>query len=175
MADDEIKLEALMARQKEMAEIAERLSGETDVERIQQVAAELQVMATELQEMGEKLAAQSSGGLANNWTEVVLTDKQRARIEASTGVVMQTIKLRDPSGVTTRTMPFTDPRIIEYYAMEEARRKKVAEEADEQLQAQLAESIAAIESQGTPALLEQLEQLKADPKFLGGLLQKKSE
>ena len=171
MADDEIKLEDLMARQRAMAEMAESLNGETDVERIQQVAAELQAMAAELEAMGEQLA-RSSVGAADNWTEVVLTEPQRARVKASTGVTMATIKLRDPSGVATRSMPFTDPRIIEYYAMEEAKRRQLAEEADAQIRAQLDESIAAIESQGTPAVLEQLEQLKADPKFLGGLLKK---
>ena len=173
MADDDITLDDLMAKQRAMSEIAERLNGESDVERIQQIAAELQVMANELQAMGEQLAAKSTGSGAANWTEVVLTPAQRERVKEATGVALETIKISDPAGVATRTMPYTDPRIIEFYATQEARRRKIAEEADAQIQEQLRESLEAIESQGTPAVLEQLEQLKADPKFLGGLLQKK--
>jgi hypothetical protein len=172
MADD-VKLDELLAKQKAMSDYAATLAGETDVERIQQIAAELQRMGEELQALGEQVAAGAANTGAKNFTEVVLTEAQRGRIEAATGVRLESIMLRDPSGIATRTMPVTDPRIIEYYATQEAQRRKAAAAADEELRGRLDAAIAEIEAQGTAAVVEQLEQLKADPNFLGGMLQKK--
>jgi hypothetical protein len=70
-------------------------------------------------------------------------------------------------------MPGTDPRLIEFWAMEEAKRRKIAAEADARLRQELAHTLEAIESQGNSQLNEQLETLKRDPKFLDGMLSKK--
>ena len=168
-------LDDLMARQKAMTDLAATMLEETDIERIQAIAAELQSQAAELQAMAEQFAATAGSQAAANFTEVVLTAAQRARILETTGVTLETLKLPDPAGVAARSMPHTDPRIIEYYALREAERIKVAAEADRMIKDQLRESLAAIEAQGTPAVLEELEKLKRDPAFVGGLVQKLDE
>lgn len=168
-------MDDLLAKQKAMSDLAATMIEETDVERIQAIAAELQGHAAELQAMAEKIATSAGNQGAANVTEVVLTSAQRNRILKKTGVALESIKLPDPAGVAARTMPHTDPRIIEYYALREAERIKLAAEAEEQLKEQLRASLAEIEAAGLPAVLDELERLKRDPNFAGGLLSKLDE
>lgn len=172
---DPTSLDDLMAKQKVMTDLAAQMVGEEDVERIQAIAAELQVHAAELQAMGESLAREAGKTSAQNWTQVQLTVEQRQRVKAKTGQDLELLRIPDPAGVASRTMPHTDPRIIEYYALREAERQKVAAEADAELKVTLRESLAEIEASGTPAVLEKLEELKQDPSFAGGLLKKLDE
>lgn len=170
MAD--ITLDDLFARQKEMSDLAESLAGETNVERIQSVAVELARRGEELEQMARALEAQTEGQTPRGYTEVVLTPAQRERIHEKTGVTLESIRIVDTAGVSARVMPLTDPRVIEAQALREAESVRAGREADGQMRAQLDEAVAAIEAVGNPALTEQLERMKADPKFLGGLLKK---
>ena len=166
---EQAKLEELVARQQAMIELAASLQGEKDPGRIQAVAERLRELGAELQ----ALALTFETHTPDAFTEVVLTEAQRKRIADETGVHLETLIVRDEGGVATRTMPITDPRLIEYHALQEARRRQIGAEADARLRAELDASLAAIERQGTPAVRDQLDALKRDPNFLGGLLHKK--
>lgn len=172
---DEITLEDLRKKQEEMVAIIALLEGETDTDKIQATAAALQREGEELAAMGRAFEEQQlakHGPPKRGGTEVVLTEPQRARIEAATGVKMESIHFRDDQGIMTQTMPFTDPRIVEYKALQEAKRRKQAEEADAQLDAELEKTVAEIEA-ASPAASEKLAELKQDPNFMGGKLAKK--
>src|SRR5438552_11598174 len=129
MAD--VTLDALLVKQKEMAELASSLSSETGADRIQELAAELQRRGEELSRMAEELVAQQGNPKAQRGTtEVALTPAQKQRIREATGVELDTILLQDDAGIAARTMPITDPRIIEYRALQEAKRIKEGREAE---------------------------------------------
>lgn len=172
MADD-TGLDELMAKQRAMAELASRLAGEQDAGRIQALAEELRRMGDELQAAAMALAAKYETKTPRGRTEVVLTEAQRQRVRDKTGVDMESVFLEDETGMTMRTMPAMDPRLIEHWALVEAERRKVGEEAEAQLRAEVTAVVDAIERQGTGAVIDQLNQLKQDPNFAGGLLRKK--
>jgi len=172
---DEITLDDLKRKQEALVSRIEALQNETDIAVIQQAATELQAEGEELEKLAKAFQEQElerNGAGRRGNTEVVLTKAQRERIEEQTGVSMESLFIKDDAGIATKTMPMTDPRIIEYRALQEAKRKKLAAESDEILRAQLVDVFAAIES-ASPAAAEKLEELKADPSFLCGLLQKK--
>ncbi len=172
---DEITLADLQQKQEAMVAMTAQLVGETDVDKIQAIAAELQRMGEELQQAAKEFEEQQIakfGPPKRGGTEVVLTPAQRQRIEAETGVQMESIWFRDDKGIMTQSMPFTDPRIVEYKALQEAKRRKQAADADAQLDAQLEQTVAEIEA-ASPAAAEKLAELKQDPNFLGGKLAKK--
>lgn len=170
---DEITLDTLLEKQKEMATLAAAMQSEPDPGRLQSMADDLNARGAELARLAEALAARHAAESSAGATEVLLTEAQRKRILDATGVSMNSIVIRDTSGIATRTMTAMDPRVIEHWALQEARRIQIARESDARLRAQLAEAIAAVEGQGTEALREQLERLKQDPAFFGGLLNKK--
>ena len=72
-----------------------------------------------------------------------------------------------------KAMPSTDPRDIEILAINEARKLAAHKDADVKMRAALADAIDAIEKTGYGEVVQMLEQLKADPNWMGGLLQKK--
>src|SRR5579871_4286410 len=161
---DEITLDDLKQKQESMAATVAKLDGETDAQRIQDIAAELQREGEELQQLAKAFEEQEiarHGGGQRGGTEVILTPAQRQRIEAETGIQMESIWFRDDSGAMTKTMPHTDPRIVEYRALQEARRRKQALDAEQQLDAQLLEVVAAIES-ASPEAAAKLDELRAD-------------
>jgi hypothetical protein len=103
----------------------------------------------------------------------MLTPEQQVRVREATGVELESIRIPDPTGSSVHSMPMTPPAVIEQRALVEAQRRKSAAAAEAEARAQLQATFAIIESQGTPALRQQLDEIRRDPKFLGGLLQKK--
>ena len=170
---DAITLDDILRKQKAMADRCDQLQREQGAERIQAIAEELRVDGEELSRMAQTFAEQHGGGESKKgFTVVALTAAQKQRIADATGVTLDEIRIPDDAGIATRTMPHTDPRIVEHWATLEAKRVAVARESEAQLKAQLSSVMEALEQQGNPALDDQLAELKADPKFLGGLLKK---
>jgi hypothetical protein len=169
----EIKLDDLLAKQRSMNELAATLQGETDTDRIMAIADELRREAAVLAEMARALEAQHAGDVhRRGYTEVVLTEAQRARIKAATGIDLPSVRMEDDAGVATRTMPFTDPRIIEFRALKEAERMAQSRASEVELKGALEEAFAGLESQNNEVLNEQLAAMKNDPSFFGGILRK---
>ncbi len=166
-----VTFEDLQKKQEEMTALAEQLVGEEDCDRILAIAEELKGHGAELERMGNEFTEANPSTFLGS-TEVVLTPEQRQRIHDETGIEMASLWLRDEAGALMTSMPHTDPRVIEYRALEEARRRKAATEADALLQAELAEVLGTLEGV-SPEVAAQLEILKQNPHFLGGLLQKK--
>src|SRR3989442_16018678 len=104
----DLTLDALLAKQKEMSDLAATLAGESNVDRIQEMAAELGRRGEELERMAQELVAQHGNPKQQRGsTEVVLTAAQRQRVLDETGVTLETILIPDDAGIATRTMPTT--------------------------------------------------------------------
>ncbi len=171
----EITLDDLKRKQEELLSRLDALQGETDGDKLVAVAAELQAAGEELETLAREFEQQEierNGGPKQGNTEVVLTEAQRKRIHDETGVTMESLVMRDDAGIATRTMPMTDPRIIEYRALQEAKRRKIGEESDSALREKMDQVFAEIEA-ASPSAADKLAELKADPNFLGGVLQRK--
>ena len=116
---------------------------------------------------------EKTGGGMRGSTEVVLTAAQRERILAATGIKLESVRIRDEAGIVARTMPATDPRIIEYRALKEAERLKIEQEARALLRVQLERLLADLESK-SPALAGKVAELRADPNYADGVLHTKT-
>jgi hypothetical protein len=103
---------------------------------------------------------------------VVLTPGQRERVKKLTGVEMTSVVIADEAGVLSRAMPNTSPQDIERLAINEARKLSALRNADGQMRAAVESAITEIEQQGMGEVLQELERLKADPNWLGGILHK---
>src|SRR5579871_4170460 len=116
----EITAAELMRRQQAMVDLMMRLPNERDAERVTAIAKQLEqlVKAFEKQELA-KAGPPPRGSL-----EVVLTPAQRKRVFDETGYKMETLRVRDESGVLSQSMPHTDPKRIELLAIAEAKRLK---------------------------------------------------
>ena len=172
----EIKVDDLMRRQQAMLDLMMRLPNERDAERVTAIAKQLEQDARELERLVKDFERQElakAGPPPKGSLEVVLTPAQRKRVYDETGYKMETLIVRDESGVLSQSMPFTDPNRIEKLAIAEARRLKALGEGDQKMQQQVQQVLADLEAQGTGAVREQLEELKKDPNFLGGMLRKK--
>jgi hypothetical protein len=171
MASDPV-MDEMKEKQQRILKLMEEAARATDTEKVTEIVGRIQIEANALEALGKRLAAQTQA-LGNRPIKVALTPDQRKRVQKLTGVDVDVIELSDHDGWQTRTMPWRDPRIIEYFAIEEAKRRKHGAEADRMVRRELTNAIEAIEAQGNPELQEQLDALKADPKFAGGLLKKK--
>jgi len=172
----ELKMDDLMRKQEAMLKLMMQLPQERDTEKITAISQQLERDAKELEQLArdfEKQELAKAGPPPRGSLEVVLTPAQRKRVLDATGYKMETLTVRDESGVLSQSMPFTDPRRIELMAIAEARRLKMLGEGDAQMQQQVKDLIADIEAQGTGATKDMLDDLKRDPNWLGGLLQKK--
>jgi len=172
----EITMDDLNRRQATMLALMEQLPNERDTERITQISRQLEQEARDLEQLArdyERQELAKAGPPPRGSLEVVLTPAQRKRVLDVTGVKMETVVIRDESGVLNQSMPRTDPRRIEQMAIAEALRRKSLSDGDGQMQQQVADLLADIEAQGTGEVREMLAELKKDPNFLGGLLNKK--
>ena len=86
---------------------------------------------------------------------------------------MPSVVIADEAGVLSKAMPHTSPRDIEQLAMNEARKQASLRDADGKMRAAVDDAIRQIEQAGTPDVQAELERLKADPNWLGGLLHNK--
>lgn len=172
----EISMEQLLRKQREMSTKASSLAAEKDVEKLQRLTAELEQEGRELEELAlafQKQELAKAGPPPKGKLEVVLTKEQRERVKKQTGVDMPTVLIADEAGVLSKAMPHTSPRDIEQIAMNEARKQAALRDSDGKMRAAVDDALRQIEQAGTPAVQEELERLKADPNWLGGLLQKK--
>lgn len=172
----EIKMDELLAKQRTMSDKAQALVNEKDVEKIQRITAELEQEGRELEELArafEKQELAKAGPPPKGKLEVVLTPEQRTRVKKLTGVDMESVVVADEAGVLSKAMPYTRPRDIEQLAINEARRQSSSKDADGKVRAALDDAIREIEQSGYGEVLAELERLKADPNWLGGILHKK--
>jgi hypothetical protein len=172
----EITLDDLMRKQETIARRASEMYKEKDTERLQRLVNELTVETRELEKLAKDFERQElakAGPPPRGSIEIVLTDEQRARVEKLTGVRLDTISLRDESGVLNQAMPYTDPQRIELLAIAEARRRKEAQSSNTVAREQVNKAIEDIEQQGTGQVRDMLNELRADPNWLGGLAKKK--
>ncbi len=172
----ELTIDDLMKKQQTMLDIMLRMPEERDSERITEMARQLEREAKELEALAKEFETQElakAGPPPRGSLEIVLTAAQRKRVLDETGVKMETLTVRDESGVLSKSMPFTDPKRIELMALAEARRRKMTTEGDAAMRAEVQNLLAEIEGQGTGEVRQMLEELKQDPNWLGGLLHKK--
>jgi hypothetical protein len=172
----EIALDELLAKQRAISERAQALASEKDVDKIQRITAELERDARELVELArdfEKQELAKAGPPPKGKLEVVLTKDQRERIKRITGVDMKSVFIADEAGVLSKAMPHTSPRDIEEIALAEARKLVGSGDADAIIKAELDRTVEAIEAGGYGEARAELDRLRADPNWMGGLLHKK--
>jgi hypothetical protein len=172
MAD--VTMEQMVKKAHDMQKLADEAGKEMDPEKAREYAERLLAEGRALEKMGEQMRAEATkkrGGLGR--VEVVLTAQQRKRVHDKTGIALESLIIDDEAGAMNQSMPMARPEYIEKLAMEEAERRKHAAEAERMVRAELDRAMAEIEAVGVAELSEQLEKLKQDPNFAGGLLQKK--
>ncbi len=148
----------LMSRHAKTVKAALALQEIKDPKELLEAAAKVGAMAKELEAAGKKLQAQYGDG-GGPEERVVLTADQRERIGETTGVAMEMLVVRDPSGAFARAMPTNDRATIERMAARQAAviaTRKAKEKAVEALIKQL-------EKLGVPELEPVIEAIKADP------------
>lgn len=171
----EITMEELLAQQRALVDRAAALVGEKDVDKIQALTAQLLEAGRALEAQARAFEEQElakAGPPPRGAVEVVLTEAQRRRVRELTGVELTSVVLPDEMGLLNKAMPTTDPREIERWAIAEARRQAARRGADEVMRAELERALLDIEQQGTGEVQRELERLRADPNWLGGLLRK---
>ncbi len=161
-----MSLKDIQQRQDKLRAMAERISRETNGERIMQLAEEMRVEAAELERVALAFQAKmdKESSRARSTFEVVLTPDQRQRIRAKTGVTMESILIDDATGVLNASMVSTKPQVIEAYALREAERRKLEGPAKEAAKRDVDEHLAALEAQ-SDQMAEKVRELRADPKF----------
>jgi hypothetical protein len=172
----EITMDQLLAKQRAMSDKASGLAAEKDLEKIQRITGELEQEGRELEELArafEKQELAKAGPPPKGKLEVVLTRDQRERVKKQTGVDMASVIIADEAGVLSKAMPHTSLRDIEQIAINEARKLASLRDADGKMRAALDDAIRQIELSGYGEVLTELERLKADPNWLGGILHKK--
>ena len=172
----EITMNELLQKQRAMSDKAQLLANEKDVDTIQRITAELADEGRALEEMAlafQKQELAKAGPPPKGKLEVVLTPPQRERIKKLTGVDMASVVVADEAGVLAQAMPHTRPQDIERIAIAEARKLASLQNADGQMRATVENAIREIELAGSGETLQELERLKADPNWLGGILHKK--
>jgi hypothetical protein len=172
----EISMDQLLRKQREMSDKASSLAVEKDVEKIQRITAELEQEGRELEQLAKEFERQElakAGPPPKGKLEVVLTKDQRERVKTLTGVDMASVFIADEAGVLSQAMPHTSLRAIELIAINEARKLASLRDADGKMRAALDDAIREIEAAGYGEVLTELERLKADPNWMGGILHKK--
>ena len=171
MPDDDPKLKALQEKQQQIMLLMSQaqVEGEPDVPRLTALAELLQGEAGELEAMAAAYVETSATKPRRGFTEVVLTDGQRKRIEEKTGVRLESVFINDDAGIMAKVMPHTKTQAIERIAMREAERRAAAVEAQAQIQAELSMILPQLEVtlDGNPEAMAQLEAIKTDPNFVG--------
>jgi hypothetical protein len=172
----EITMKELLEKQRAMSDKAQLLANEKDVEKIQQITAELADEGRALEEMALDFQRQElakAGPPPRGKLEVVLTAPQRERVKKLTGLDMKSVVVADEAGVLAKAMPNTSPQDIERLAIAEARKLASLQNADGQMRTAAENAIREIELAAAGETLQELERLKADPNWLGSILHKK--
>lgn len=153
-------LEEIEAKQKKMARMAQELGDlKDDPKALLEKAAQLTVMAKELQKSALKFAGEFGNQSGGKEEVVVLTPDQRQRVAETTGVAMETLVVFDTDGKFAKAMPSTQKMIIERMANQQATviaTKKAKREAVDKMVKQLKKLDA-------PGLDEIIAAIEADP------------
>jgi hypothetical protein len=166
-----VTMEELQKKAAELVKMMERVANEADPEKFAAIAREIEAEAKKFEQLGAAYV-QEARKQVRPMTTVVLTPDQRKRIQAKTGITMETIDLPDDAARTSKLMPVTRTELIEHLALEEAKRRKAAAEAAAKAMVEVDKALANIDNLNIAALTEQLEEKRKDPKFLAGLLYK---
>lgn len=172
----EISMNELLQKQRAMSEKASQLANEKDVDKIQRITGELAEEGRALEELAlafQKQELAKAGPPPKGKLEVVLTAPQRERVKKLTGHDMPSVVVADEAGVLAQAMPHTSPQDIERLAIAEARKLASLQNADGQMRAAVENAMREIELAASGETLQELERLKADPSWLGGILHKK--
>ena len=144
-------MDELLAKQRAMADKAQALASEKDVDKIQRITGELEQEGRELEALAlafEKQELAKAGPPPAGKLEVVLTPDQRARVKKLTGVDMASVVIPDEAGVLSKAMPHTQPRDIEALAINQARKQASMHDADGKMRAALDDAIRQIRAVG---------------------------
>ena len=100
---------------------------------IQKSAQKLEAMCEELQAEADKMRPPPEERIpVNAVVEVVLTKEQRQRVLEQTGVDVPSVRIPDPTGQLTKSMPTMDPVLIEESAISQANAfKELVADAEE--------------------------------------------
>lgn len=173
MSDEKIDLDTLRRIQVELIDEAMSLLGEKNGEK-------LLLRAKALQRKGADLAAKAKvfeiqqtinapkpvqGSLT-----VKLTDEQRQRIGAETGIDMPELVLEDVGVSRSMMMEHSLPPMIEAEALRKAQAIKVDKEAKMKAKGEMRKALALLESQNNADLKKLLAEARKNPDFLGGFL-----
>jgi len=168
-----------MQKQQFIMNLSVKMEEEEDVDVKMQLAKIMNEEADKLEAMAHEFEAEMAKEYPPGRTggfEVVLTPDQSQRIRDATGIKMTTFWIDDPGGSINAQMLFTHKDVIEakalMWAYEMLVRAKMFGEAAEAAEQELA---AIEDGDVTQEMLDLIEQLKADPKFLNGLLLKKQK
>jgi hypothetical protein len=165
-------MEELKAKAEALVKRMALIVNEADPDKFIALAKEIEAEAKAFEALGNAYVSANSPK-PPPMTTVVLTPDQRKRILDQTGVAMETIELPDDGAITSKLMPETRKQQVEAWALEEAKRRKQADQANAKAMEQINSAIADLEAVGNPDLMALLEENKKNPKFLGGLLYKK--
>ena len=172
-----ISLDDLTVKQKALLQTLERVAADKNAsaDQLTRLSKEAQQQAAELEDLAHRFAAQEqrkASASAKGRTLVQLTPLQRWWIYAQTGVDIDVLSLDDMTGTLAASMPMTDPMAIGRMGLAEAQRRQAMALAQAEAQKKLNDALAEIEAQGSAEVREHVKQLKRDPNFLGGALQK---
>lgn len=176
MADEKVDLNYLKRIQAELMDEAMSLLSEKNGERLMLRAKELQRKGAELASKAKVYEAQEKA----RWPQpikgsitVKLTDEQRQRIGAQTGIDMPELVMEEVGSTRALMMENALPPMIEALALREAQTIKARREADMLAKAEMRKALALLESQDSADLKKFLAEVKKDPNFLGGFLKDK--
>ena len=166
--------EAIERRQAELIVAAQKLAKMTDGERIMKEAEGLKRKAEELEAMAlvyeQEHTAPSVNASTTQILKVQLTEQQRKNVHAETGVWLDVVEFEEGVQLQGAGMPYEYPQMVEYQAIQVAKRQKGDEAAKNHAKTTALENIAEIRKNGGKEANAQLDQLLKDPNFLDGLL-----
>ena len=177
-----VNMDQILEKQKDMTAKAMKLNdmeGEavvTEANKLQTDSQQLRGMCDDFAAQEEKQWAEHYGTAESTAPKVVrvkLTDEQRKHVLDETGVRIEVVELEEGREIQEDGMPQENPALIEYKAMEKARGKITAKEADEENKKAISNTVAEIQAQKNADVNAQLDKTLSDPNFLGGIMEKK--
>ena len=165
--------EAIERRQAELIVAAQKLTKMTDGERIMKEAEGLKRKAEELEAMAlvyEQEHTSPSVNASTQFLKVQLAEQQRKNVHAETGVWLDVVEFEEGVQLQGAGMPYEYPDMVEYQAIQVAKRQEGNEAAENNAKTTALENIAEIRKNGGKEANAQLDQLLKDPNFLDGLL-----
>ncbi len=162
-------MEELKQKANDLVKRVNQIANETDPEKFIAMAKQIEAEAKAFEALGAAYVGAHTPK-PQPMTTVVLTPDQRKRILDETGIAMETIELPDDGAITSKLMPETRKQQVTIWALEEARRRKAANQSNAKAMEAITAAIADLEAVGNPDLMALLEANKQNPNFLGGLL-----